>query len=156
MQCKEKLELYLQSEGVAFEAHQHRPAFSAQEVAESEHVPGKQVAKVVVVWADHQLVMLVLPASYHVDVAHLDALLGAKHVRLADEKELGVVFPDCEVGAMPPFGNLYDLPVYVDTALTEAETIVVAAGTHTDTLHLAYADYARLVKPNIATFAEHA
>ena len=156
MQCQEKLELYLRAEGVPFEAHQHPPAFTAQEVAEREHISGKQVAKVVVVWADNQLVMLVLPASHQVDAAHLDALLGAQHVRLAHEPELAVAFPDCEVGAMPPFGNLYDLPVYVDTALSTAEMIVVAAGTHTDTLHLAYADYARLVKPNVATFAEHA
>ncbi len=155
MQCKEKLEVYLHAEGVPFAAQQHPPAFTAQEVAQQEHVPGKQVAKVVVVWADNQLVMLVLPAPYHVDVAHLGALLRAEHVRLAREDELEVVFNDCEVGAMPPFGNLYDLPVYVDTALSEAETIVVPAGTYTDTLHLAYADFARTVKPNVATFADH-
>jgi Ala-tRNA(Pro) deacylase len=153
MECKEKLEAYLREQQVPFEMQQHRPAYTAQEVAESEHVPGKRLAKVVLVWADGTMAMLVLPASYRVELEQLGTVLGANYVRLAHEEELAVACPDCEVGAMPPFGNLYDLPVYVDPTLAEEVTIVVQAGTHTDTISLAYADFARLVKPRVVSFA---
>jgi Ala-tRNA(Pro) deacylase len=97
-----------------------------------------------------------LPASYRIDLMHVGAVIGARSVYLAGEGELAVTFPDCEVGAMPPFGNLYNLPVYVDRSLAEDETIVVQAGTHTDTISLKYADFARLVKPTVVEFAHHA
>ncbi len=155
MQCKEKLEAYLRQQGVSFEAQEHRRVYTAQEVAQAEHIPGKQVAKVVLVWADGHMTMLVLPAPYQVDFERVGTALGVTHVRLAHEEELAVVFADCEVGAMPPFGNLYDVPVWVDRSLAEDETIVFRAGTHTDTMSLKYGDYARLAKPNVAEFAVH-
>lgn len=155
MECKEKLMTYLQSAKVPFEMQQHRPAFTAQEVAQSEHVPGDLVAKVVVVWADGRLVMLVLPAPYRVDLEQARQALQAEHVRLADEGEVALAFPDCEVGAMPPFGNLYDMPVIVDPALAKDPTIVMNAGTHRDTLSLRYEDFARIVQPRTEQFAYH-
>jgi Ala-tRNA(Pro) deacylase len=149
----DKLQQYLREERVPFRLQHHPAAYSAAEVAASEHLPGALVAKVVVVFAAGRPVLLVLPASHRVDLAQVGAVLGADVARLAHEAELAALFPDCEVGAMPPFGNLYDLPVYVDADLTAHEHIVVPAGTHTDTIGLAYADFARLVAPHAATFA---
>lgn len=149
MTCNEKLEAYLREQGVPFEKQQHRIAFTAHEVAASERLPGDVVAKVVMVFADGTMVMLVLPASYRADLTKVAAALDAKDVWLADEHEFATIFPDCELGAMPPFGNLYGIRVYVDRTLAEDETIVFQAGTHTDTISMAYADYARLVKPQI-------
>jgi Ala-tRNA(Pro) deacylase len=156
MNCKDKLESYLRDNQVSFEIHHHPTAFTAQEVAASEHTPGKMVAKVVMVIADGELIMLAMPAPYKADLNRLGEALGATEVRLANEEEFASAFPDCEVGAMPPFGNLYDLPVYVDEALAEDETIVVQAGTHTDTMHLKYADFERLIEPTVVGFAYHA
>ena len=156
MQCKERLEAYLRGNAIAFQVQFHPVAYTAQHVADAEHISGKLLAKVVMVLADGKLAMLVLPARYRVDLAKASSVLGAKEVRLAHEPDFAGAFPDCEIGAMPPFGNLYGLPVYVDTALAEDETIVVQAGTHTDTLSLTYADYARLVQPTVAALAARA
>lgn len=153
MLCKERLEAYLREQHISYQLQQHPIAFTAQDVAAREHLSGKLVAKVVIVFADTKMVMLVLPASYRVDFTHIDQVLGAQAVRLADEAELGVAFPDCDVGAMPPFGNLYQMPVYVDQRLAEDATIVFPVGTHTETMRLAYADFARLVMPAHASFA---
>jgi Ala-tRNA(Pro) deacylase len=124
-------------------------------VAASEHVPGRMVAKVVMVMVDDHLVELALPAPYQVNLDRARLALGAQEVRLAEEAEFADAFPDCEVGAMPPFGNLYDVPVYVDSSLTEDEVIYFEAGTHTDTMSVGYADFDRLVQPTVADFAEH-
>jgi Ala-tRNA(Pro) deacylase len=153
MQCKERLEAYLRENGIPFQVQFHPVAYTAQHVADAEHISGKLLAKVVMVLADGKLAMLVLPAPYRVDLAKACSALGAKEIRLAHEPDFAAAFPDCEIGAMPPFGNLYGLPVYVDAALSEDETIVVQAGTHTDTVSLTYADYARLVQPTVAALA---
>lgn len=155
MSSKEQLEAYLRENKVPFQVAHHPLAYTAQEVAAAEHVPGKLVAKVVMAYAGDKMVMLALPAPFRVDLGKAAAALGAKQVRLAQEEEFAPIFSDCEVGAMPPFGNLYDLPVYVDKALAEDETIVFQAGTHTDTVSMKYADYQRLVKPKVAEFARH-
>jgi Ala-tRNA(Pro) deacylase len=105
--------------------------------------------------ADGEMVMLTLPAPYQVDLEKAGKVLGAEEARLAEEEEFEGVFPDCEVGAMPPFGNLYDLPVYVEEALAEDETIFFRAGTHTDTMSVRYADFEQLVEPTVAEFAHH-
>jgi Ala-tRNA(Pro) deacylase len=149
MTCNEKLEAYLREQGVPFEKQRHTIAFTAQEVAASEHLPSQMVAKVVMVLADSDMVMLVLPASHRTDLTKVAAALGARDVRLASEHEFAAIFGDCDVGAMPPFGNLYGIPVYVDQTLTEDESIVFQAGTHTDTICMSYADYAYLVSPMI-------
>jgi Ala-tRNA(Pro) deacylase len=153
MKCRERLESYLRQQQVAFDVQQHDTAFTAQEVAQTEHIPGKLVAKSVVVWADGQLIMLVLPATSRVEFAGLNKAIGTRMTRLAHEEEFTDAFPDCEVGAMPPFGNLYDIPVYVDKSLTDDETIVFPAGVHTESMSLRYVDFARLVEPTIAEFA---
>src|SRR5215210_198183 len=155
MNCMERLQAYLLENKVPFQVQHHPIAYSAQEVAASEHVPGKVMAKTVVVFAAGDTAMLALPASHRVDLEKAAAALGAREVRLAHEGELDAYFPDCEAGAMPPFGNLYDVPVWVDSALAEDETIVFRAGTHSDTMSLKYGDYARLAKPNVAEFAVH-
>ncbi len=155
MNCKERLEAYLRENKVPFQMVHHPLAYTAQEVAAAEHVPGKMLAKVVVVFADGKLAMMALPAPFRVDLNKAAAALAAKEVRLAHEEEFAAAFPDCEVGAMPPFGNLYELPVCVDKALAEDETIIFQAGTHTDTISLKYADFQRLVKPKVAEFAHH-
>jgi Ala-tRNA(Pro) deacylase len=152
MDCKDRLEAYLREKQVPFEVRHHPRAITAQEVAASEHVPGKMLAKTVMVLAEGKMVMLALPASYQVDVDKAGKVLGVE-VRLAHEEEFENTFPDCEVGAMPPFGNLYEVPVYVEAALAEDETIVFRAGTHTDTMSVSYADFERLVEPTIAEFA---
>jgi Ala-tRNA(Pro) deacylase len=151
--CKDRLEAYLREKRVPFEVRHHPRAITAQEVAASEHVPGKMLAKTVMVLADGKMVMLALPAPYRVDMEKAGAALGAGEVRLAQEEEFEGAFPDCEVGAMPPFGNLYDLPVYVEETLTEDEIIVFRAGTHTDTMSVRYADFERLVQPTVAEIA---
>jgi Ala-tRNA(Pro) deacylase len=151
--CKDRLEAYLREKQVPFEVRHHPRAITAQEVAASEHVPGKMLAKTVMILADGKMVMLALPASYQVDMEKAGPALGAQEVRLAQEEEFEGSFPDCEVGAMPPFGNLYDLPVYVEETLAEDETIVFRAGTHTDTMSVTYADFERLVEPTVAEFA---
>src|SRR3990172_7193008 len=109
MNCKERLEAYLRENKVPFQVVHHPLAYTAQEVAAAEHVPGKMLAKVVMVFADGKLVMLALPAPYRVDLSKAAAALGAREARLAHEEEFAAAFPDCEVGAMPPFGNLYDV-----------------------------------------------
>ena len=152
MDCKDRLEAYLREKQVPFEVRHHPRAITAQEVAASEHVPGKMLAKTVMVLADGKMVMLALPAPYQVDMDKVGKVLGGE-VRLAHEEEFENTFPDCEVGAMPPFGNLYEVPVYVEAALAEDETIVFRAGTHTDTMSVSYADFERLVEPTIAEFA---
>ncbi len=149
MACKDKLEAYLRENGVPFQTQFHPVAYTAQHVADSEHISGKLLAKVVMVVADGRAAMLVLPAPYRVDLAKAAEALEAKEVRLAREAEFAGTFPDCEVGAMPPFGHLYGVPVYVDRALAEDETIVFQAGTHTDTMSLKYADFARLAEPKV-------
>jgi Ala-tRNA(Pro) deacylase len=153
VECKDRLEGYLRENRVPFEAQHHPRVVTAQEVAASEHVPGKMLAKTVMVIADGKLTMLALPASYQVDLEKAAAALGAGEVRLAQEEEFEGTFADCEVGAMPPFGNLYDVSVWVDETLAEDETIVFRAGTHTDTMSVEYADFERLVEPTVADFA---
>jgi Ala-tRNA(Pro) deacylase len=155
MAAKQRLEKYLQEQGVRFDSMTHPVAYTAQEVAAAQHVPGKQLAKVVLVDADGQLVMLVLPASYRVEFPKLKSLLKAKKVRLAKEEEFGGTFTDCEVGAMPPFGNLYDLPVYVDSSLADEKEMVFKVERHTTSMKVGVSDYEKLVKPEIADFAVH-
>ena len=144
---------YLDKEKVPYTHHVHRTAYTAQEVAAEEHVSGKMMAKTVILKAGDRFAMAVLPSSARADLGALRSSLGDKEVRLASEIEFTGLFPDCDVGAMPPFGNLYGLPVYVEESLTRDEEIVFNAGTHQDTLWMKYADFARLVQPQVARFA---
>jgi Ala-tRNA(Pro) deacylase len=152
MTCNKQLEAYLRELQVPYEVQHHHITYTSHDTAVTEHIPDALMAKVVIVVAADRLAMLVLPATATVDVARASAVLGVPVARLAHEWEFRDVFPDCELGAMPPFGNLYDLPIYVDRALATNETIVFTAGSHTDTIRMAYADFARLVKPVVAAF----
>ncbi|MEX1253612.1 MAG: YbaK/EbsC family protein [Dehalococcoidia bacterium] len=154
MGCKETLEGYLREQKVPFQVQHHAIAYTAQEIAALEHVPGNTLAKVVMVLADGELAMVALPAPSRVDLRKVAAALGANVARLAEEREFASAFPDGDLGAMPPFGNLYGLTICVDQALAEDETIVFNAGTHTDTMSLKYADFARLVQPKVADIRE--
>lgn len=152
LDCRDRLENYLRENAVAFEVQHHPRVVTAQEVAATEHIPGKMLAKTVMVLADGEMAMLALPAPHEVNLEKVGEVLGATEVRLAEE-ELENAFPDCEVGAMPPFGNLDELPVYVEETLAEDETIFFRAGTHTETISLRYTDFEQLVQPTVAEFA---
>ena len=150
-----KLQEYLDQHEIKYQVVTHMGVYTAQEVAQAEHVPGKQVAKVVIVKKENGTpVMLVLPASHKVDFGLLRKVLGTR-VALEQEREFRELFPGCETGAEPPFGNLFQLDTLVDTALTEDEEIVFNAGSHWQTLRMRYDDYVRLVHPRVATFAQH-
>ena len=144
---------YLRDHGVAFETHQHLPAYTAQEVAAEEHVSGNMMAKTVLVHADERYAMCVLPASYKLDMAKVAKAADARSVRLADETEMAKVFPDVEVGAEPPFGSLYEVQTMVDEHLAGQGELVFQAGTHRDAIRMKYADYASLVNPTVADLA---
>jgi osmotically-inducible protein OsmY/prolyl-tRNA editing enzyme YbaK/EbsC (Cys-tRNA(Pro) deacylase) len=153
MTCRYRLEAYLRDNHTPFEIQHHRVAYTAQDVAASEHLPGQLVAKVVIAVADGALIMLVLPADHRADLAKVRAVVGARELWLAEEREFANRFPDCELGAMPPFGNLYGLPVYVDQTLTRDQAIFFQAGTHSETMRVRYADFARLAKPRVVDIA---
>lgn len=152
MTCRERLEAYLRSAQVPFTAHTHPAAWTAQAVAEREHISNQVMVKVVVVVADGELALLALPTARRVDLARVCALLSVREVRLASEGELAEAFPDCAIGAMPPFGNLYGLPVYVDQTLDGDGEIFFQAGSHTVALSMRYPDFKRLVAPVVAAF----
>lgn len=145
----------LEKKNVPFETHRHSPSFTAQELAAAEHVSGEQVAKVVVVWADGRFCMLVLPAAYNVRFDRLKDVLDCQECRLATEEELSDLFPDCELGAMPPFGREYGLETWVDSHLADDEMIVFESGHHDEAVRVKWADYQRLEQPEIADFAQH-
>jgi Ala-tRNA(Pro) deacylase len=149
-----KLREFLDRSNVAYEMLRHAEAFTAQQVAEAQHVSGRDLAKVVMARSGSEFTMFVLPAPYRLDLERARGVLGRPDLRLATEQEFAGLFPQCQPGAMPPFGNLYGLPVWVDEALTKDEAIVFNAGTHMDTVRLRYADFARLVKPGVARLAE--
>ena len=155
MTISKRLKDYLEKNQVSYQAGYHQEVYTAQEIAAVQRVPGKEMAKVVMVKADGKMVMLVLPASYQVDMKKLKAALQCKKVGMAKEKEFEELFPDCEIGAMPPFGNLYNLDVLVDKVLTEDASIVFQAGSHVETLRIKYSDYVRLVNPKVGDFSVH-
>jgi len=155
MTILKKLKDYLEKNQVRYEVGYHERIYTSQEIAAAMHVPGKELAKVVMVKADGKMVMLVLPASYRVDMKKLKVVLNCKKVGMAKEVDFQELFPDCEVGAMPPFGNLYNLEVWVDQVLAEDELIVFRAGSHVETLKIKYNDYARLVNSKVGDFSVH-
>jgi Ala-tRNA(Pro) deacylase len=149
----DRLKKYLEENHVRYVTVSHSPAFTAQEIAASAHVPGKDLAKTVMVKLDGRMAMVVLPAPDKVSAARLKEITGALDVELATEREFAELFPRCEVGAMPPFGNLWGMEVFADSRLCDDETIIFNAGSHTELVKLAYADYERLVHPKIAALS---
>ena len=148
-----RLREFLDSQQVKYVAINHSPAYTAQEIAASAHVHGKELAKTVMVTLNGKLAMAVLPASRKVSFDLLREAAGAENVQLASEQAFRDMFPGCEVGAMPPFGNLYGMDVYVSELLAEDEEIVFNAGSHTELIRLAYQDFERVVKPKVARIA---
>lgn len=140
---------YLNKNKVKFVGITHSTAFTAQEVAQSAHIRGIEMAKTVIVKLDGKMAMAVVPALFQVDLKKLASAAGAKDVKLATEDEFRNIFAGCEVGAMPPFGNLYAMDVYVARKLANDIEIAFNAGSHTEVIRMAYADFARLVKPKI-------
>ncbi len=148
-----KLKEFLDSNQVKYVTISHSPAFTAQEIAATAHIPGRELAKTVVAKADDRMVMAVVPASYQVVLDLLREATGAEHVALAEEQEFRDRFAQCEVGAMPPFGNLYGMEVFVSESLAEDEEIAFNAGSHTELIKLAYRDFERLVQPKVVKLA---
>ena len=144
---------FLDSHNVRYEIVPHRPTYTAQEDAASSHISGKEVAKTVMVKVDGRMVMAVLPAPQMIDFDLLKGAAGAETVELAGEGEFKDIFPDCDVGAMPPFGNLYEIDVFVEEGLTKDEEIAFNAGTHSELIRLPYREYERLVAPKVGRFA---
>jgi len=145
-----KLREFLDSQQIKYLVISHSLGYTAQGIAAAAHVSGKKLAKTVIVKLDGILAMAVVPASEHVDMDRLKALTGCKCVEIAFEKEFQNAFPDCELGAMPPFGNLYDMPVYADASLAEHEEITFSAGTHRELVRMHWEDMLRIVNPTVA------
>lgn len=148
-----KLREFLDGHHIRYFIISHSPAYTAQEIAAAAHVPGRELAKTVMVTIDGKLAMAVLSASSKLDFGKLGKVAGSGDVLLASEEDFADMFPGCEVGAMPPFGNLYGMKTYVSEELAEDEEIVFNAGAHTELLRLSYADYERLVRPVVAAIA---
>jgi len=153
MAVSEKLRAFLASSKIRYTVARHPVAYTAQEIAAAQHVPGRQLAKSVLVKTDRGPTLAVLPAVHLIDLKKLKTVLGAKQLTIAKEADIKQQFPDIEVGAMSPFGNLYGVAVVVDRGLGEAEEIVFNGGSHTETIKLRYRDFASLVKPKTDAFA---
>ncbi len=155
MAISSKVKEYLDKEGVKYEVAEHPLAYTATEIAGSQHVPGKQMIKSVIVKCDGEFVMCVLPAIHLIDFEKLKVTTGAKDLKLADEHDIAKLFPDYEIGAEPPFGQLYGLKVFADKLLEEDSEIVFNAGTHTDVVKIKFEDFKRLTNPVIAEIGTH-
>jgi Ala-tRNA(Pro) deacylase len=156
MPLLEKLRVFLDENHAEYTHTVHSIAYTAREVASAEHLPAREVAKTVVVHGDNGYHMLVLPASKLVDFQEVRIALGLSHARMVPETELNRLFPDCELGAMPPVGNLYGIPVYLDSTLAAEDVITFNAGTHRDVVHMRVAEFRRLVRPTIVSLAREA
>jgi Ala-tRNA(Pro) deacylase len=148
-----KVKEYLDSQKVEYTILEHSPVYTAQEAAASAHIPGRQLAKTVMIKLDGEMAMVVLPAAFRVNFDQLKKALGVNQVELATEKEFKDLFPDCEVGATPPFGHLYGMEVIADESLSEQVLIAFCAGSHTELVQLSYADFEKLAKPKVIAFA---
>jgi Ala-tRNA(Pro) deacylase len=148
-----KLKAFLDENKIKYITIKHSSAYTAQEIAAIAHIPGKDLAKTVIIKIDGKMAMAVLPASYKVSFDDLKDTLGVKEVRLAYEQEFIDKFPDCEVGAMPPFGNIYGLDVFVADSLADDEEIAFNACSHTELIKMNFSDFERLVKPKLIKFS---
>lgn len=142
-----KLKEYLDQNKIKYVTIKHSLAYTAQEIAATAHIKGKELAKTVLVKMDGKMAMIVCPASYKIDLSQIKNVTKTENVRLANEQEFKDKFPECDVGAMPPFGNLYNINVYVSESLTDDEEIAFNAGTHTELIKLSYQDFEKLVQP---------
>lgn len=150
-----RLDRFLSDNHVAYRRVMHRPAFTAQETAHVAHIPSHEMTKTVVVKLDGQFVMVVMHANQRLDMERLKYATGAMHGEVAQEHDFAMLFRDCEPGAMPPFGNLYGLDVYVDEELMDDREITFNAGTHSELMRMSFRDYERLVRPKFANLYQH-
>lgn len=150
----EKLKEYLDNHGIKYVVTSHSLGYTSQEIARSAHIPTDQLAKTVMVKIDGKLCMAVIPGSHKVDLHLLKDVTGARHVEIAAEDEFSGSFRGCEVGAMPPFGNIYGMDVFVSALLTEQEEIIFNACSHRELVRMAYRDFAKLVQPKVIEMAE--
>ena len=148
-----KLKQLLDERGIKYISINHSPAYTARETAASTFVPRREFAKTIIVDLDGDKVMTVVSASRHVDLARLRSLAGADKARLATEDEFKSLFPDCELGAMPPFGSLYQMPIYVDEMVTEVDDLCFNAGSHEQIMRMSCADYLQFEQPLVGVFA---
>ena len=147
-----KLKEFLDREQVRYESLLHTTAYTAQEVAASAHITGKEMAKTVIVELDGKMAMAVLPANRKIVLQDLREVTGSDQVKFASEEDFRKRFPDCETGAMPPFGNLYGMDVYVAASISANREIAFNAGSHTELIRMPYADFERLVHPKVMNF----
>ena len=154
MAIPQRIRDHLDSQNVSYEILHHSQAFTGQEVAHSLHVSGKVCVKGVVVGGDKKPILALMPASNRLNFQQLKAALKASHLEMFPESELVKLFPDCDLGAVPPFGSLYGIDVWVDRAVASAEKILFCAGTHEDSIRMTYADFARLTQPYLGNFSE--
>ncbi len=155
MTVPKKIREYLDKERVGYQLLEHSRAFTATEVAGAQHVPGRQMIKSVIVKADDQFVMCLLPAIHYLDIDKFKEISGAKQVRLAHEEEMSKLFPDCEIGSEPPFGALYGIKVYADKFLEEDNEVAFNAGTHSDMIKMKFKDVQRLSQPVFVEIGVH-
>ena len=148
-----RLREFLDSHKIKYVVISHSVAYTAQGIAALTHISGKELAKTVIVKLDGALAMAVLPASSQVDLSRLKTVTGATDAALASEQEFKDSFSDCQTGAMPPFGNLYDIPVFADESLTRDKEIAFSAGSHRELIRMAWDDFERLAGPQITEFA---
>lgn len=148
-----KLRDFLDSKNIKYVTINHSKAYTANEIAATAHIPGKELAKTVMVKIDGKMTMTVLPAYCKINFELLQEAAGANNVELSSEQEFKDMFPGCEIGAMPPFGNLYGMEVLVDKSLCEDEEIAFNAGSHTELIRLSYKDFEGLVKPKVVKFS---
>ena len=155
MPVSKRLKGFLDENHIKYVVIAHSKAFTSQEVAASLHIPGKELAKSVIIKVNGEFMMVVLPASYKINFEMVKNALEKKDVRLATEEEFKSLFPECEIGAMPPFGNLYNIPVYMAESLKDDKEIAFNAGSHVEVIRLSMDDYKRLVEPKIVKISEH-
>jgi Ala-tRNA(Pro) deacylase len=148
-----KLEKFLDGKGINYVRITHSAAYTAQKTVAAAHIPGKALAKTVILKVDGKMMMAILPASRKLDLSLLKEAVGVNKVEMANETEFKDMFPECEIGAIPPFGNLYGMDVISETILAENEVIAFNAGSHTEVVKLSYKDFLELVKPKVATFS---
>lgn len=154
MAIPQRIRDYLDSQGVTYESMHHSQAYTAQEVAHSLHISGRRCVKAVVLDGDGKLIMAVIPASHRLSLQDLRATTEVNRLEMLTESELVKLFPDCELGAIPPFGNLYGIEVWADRKVADAEEMVFCAGTHEDCIRMRYSEFAKLVHPRLGRFSD--
>lgn len=155
MPIPQAVRAYLKEHNLKYRSIYHTSAYTAQQLAHAQHVTGEKVLKVVLLKSEEGYFLAILPATYRVDFSLLKRLTGKKEIRLGTESEIRQLFPDCEIGALPPFSDLYHLPIYADESLKDGDEVLIVAGTHRDAIQMKYEALATCVRPTVGKFAVH-